>query len=278
VLATSREELLSATQSKYAVAPVNIVLKEAERRRIDRLCIVGLPCHIAGIRKMSLHGKPKNLINRIKFAIGLFCANNRSHKVTEHILQSVMGIPLNSVAQFEYRGGPDSQSRVVTFRDGTKQLIPREAILETANLMVRNRCLGCWDFSSELADVSVGDIFLPSKTVRLPHYSAIITRTEAGDSLLKGAVKDGYITASDLAESGFTHNIGLEMKKRQAARRLIERKNAGLPVTDFHYDVSQEPPPVSNTAEALSQQIKDIPEIAEWLARDLEARKKVYRV
>jgi len=267
VLATTKEEMLAATQSKYALVPNNTLLREVERRGLNKLCIVGLPCHIEGIRKMQMYGKPKKLISHIKFTIGLFCGGNKSYKATEHVIESILEIPLDSIAKYEYRGGPESQDRMMTFRDGKTEIIPREKTAKSAGIMPRDRCKGCWDFSSELADVSVGDIFLPLRLVRLPNYTSLITRTEAGEALIDGAEESGYIKTSPLVESGFSHNIGIETKKRLAARRLIKRKNEGLPVSDYHYDISHEPPPVTDVKAAILGQMKDIPEIAEWVAQ-----------
>jgi len=267
VLATTKEEVLAAAQSKYALVPNNTLLREVERRGLNKLGIVGLPCHIEGIRKMQMYGKPKKLISRIKFTIGLFCAGNRSYKATEHVIESILGIPLDSIVKYEYRGGPESQDRMITFRDGKTEIIPKEITPYAVGIMPRDRCKECWDFSSELADVSVGDIFLPQRLGRLPNYTCMITRTEAGEALIDGTEKSGYIKTFPLVESGFSYNIGIETKKRLAARRLIDRKNEGLPVSDYHYDISHEPPPVTDVKAAILGQMKDIPEIAEWVAQ-----------
>ncbi|MFC1990224.1 coenzyme F420 hydrogenase/dehydrogenase beta subunit N-terminal domain-containing protein [Chloroflexota bacterium] len=60
-LATTREEVLAAAQSKYALVPSNFLLNEVERKGLNRLGIVGLPCHIHGIRKMQMYGKPQKI-------------------------------------------------------------------------------------------------------------------------------------------------------------------------------------------------------------------------
>ena len=180
ILATTKAEVLAASQSKYALVPNNILLQEVERRNLNKVCVVGLPCHIEGIRKMQMSGKSNKLASRIKYTIGLLCAMNRSYKATEHVIKSTTNKPLNSIAKYEYRGGPESQDCVITFRDGSTEIVPKTIILETMDIIPRDRCKECWDFSSELADISVGDIFLPMPMVRLPKYTSMITRTEAG--------------------------------------------------------------------------------------------------
>jgi len=43
---------------------------------------------------MQMYGKPKKLISRIKFTIGLFCGGNISYKATEHVIESILKTPL----------------------------------------------------------------------------------------------------------------------------------------------------------------------------------------
>jgi coenzyme F420 hydrogenase subunit beta len=267
VLATTKSELLAAVQSKYALVPVNTLLKEAERKDLKKVAIVGLPCHIEGIRKMQMYGKAKNMINRISFTIGLFCGHNRSYRTTEHMIGSILKIPLDSIAKYEYRGGPESQDKVITFRDGRTKIIPREITSKPGATATWDRCKVCWDFSSELADISVGDIFLPINHIRFPKYTCIITRTKVGKTLIDGAEKSSYIRTSTLGKSGFSYNIGLETKKRMAARCIMHRKHENLPFPNYHYDVSHEPPVVNDVRSALLEQMKDIPEIVEWIDR-----------
>ncbi|MFC1874178.1 Coenzyme F420 hydrogenase/dehydrogenase, beta subunit C-terminal domain [Chloroflexota bacterium] len=266
-LVTTRDEVLAAAQSKYALVPSNILINEAEHRGLNRLAIVGLPCHIHGIRKMQMYGKPKKLISRIKFIIGLFCGTNRSYRATELSIAMGAGIPLESIAKLEYRGGPESQDRIITTRDGKTFIVPKKVVFESMAQIRRYRCEWCWDFSAELADISVGDIFLPVENIRLPKVTSVITRTESGALLIDGAKKRGYIDTTPLAESGFSFNIGLSSKKRNAARNLIKRKVDGLPAPDYHYELKHEPPVLSDVKAAVLKQMTDIPEIVEWVER-----------
>lgn len=56
------EEVLAIATSKYTISPNNVLLDEVERLGIERLGIFGLPCHIEGIRKMHMYGRPKKLL------------------------------------------------------------------------------------------------------------------------------------------------------------------------------------------------------------------------
>ena len=129
------------------------------------------------------------MISRIKFTIGLFCGGNKSYKAIDYFIESILKIPLASIARYEYRGGPESQDSVITFRDGKTEIIPGEKTDKSWGILPRDRCNACWDFSAELADVSVGDIFLPRQLARLTKYTSLISRTLYGAPLIDGAAK-----------------------------------------------------------------------------------------
>ena len=71
-IARTEKGILSGSQSKYLPVPMNVGIQEILKRD-GRYAVVGLPCHIHGIRKTEiLFPKPQN---RIAFLLGLFwCA------------------------------------------------------------------------------------------------------------------------------------------------------------------------------------------------------------
>ncbi len=107
VLARTKDELMAAAKSKYTICPNNVCLKD--RRPLERLAVVGLPCHIHGIRKIQAHPELAGLAGQISITLGLYCGSNRTHHATEHIIEEYTGVRLEEIAKFEYRGGSDSQ-------------------------------------------------------------------------------------------------------------------------------------------------------------------------
>ena len=130
----------------------------------------------------------------------------------------------------------------------------------------------CWDFSAELADVSLGDIFVPVGTSapKLPKTTAMLVRTKQGEELVNGAQKSGYMQVSSLSEIGLSGNQGLEIKKRFNAFRLEQRKKYGWPIPNYHYEVKYKQPSFEDKKALVLQQMEQIPEIMEWVRRDLQ--------
>ncbi len=78
-IARTREEILSACGSKYCPVPANTALQEVLGGN-DRIAVVGLPCHIQGLRKAEQR-IPK-LAQQIRYHISLTCSLDFSFQGT----------------------------------------------------------------------------------------------------------------------------------------------------------------------------------------------------
>ncbi len=78
----------------------------------------------------------------------------------------------------------------------------------------RKSCGVCDDFSSELADISVGGLGLDG-------WTFTIIRSEKGEELFSGAEKAGFIKTKPLEEGAFSLSLlsKLTKKKREAVAR-----------------------------------------------------------
>lgn len=238
VLAKTRKEFIQGAQSKYVICPSNMVLNSVG---VDRLAVVGLPCHIHGIRKLQACGKAKKLAQKIVFTLGIFCGSNQSYKATEHLIHEYSDVPLDKIKQFEYRGGKTSQSIRIITKNNKEIDISSETRREISHMMMKDRCRMCCDFSAELADVSLGDIFDPLQNRRVPQWNSMIVRTEKAQQVIEGARAAGAIEISALEENSFYENRGFESKKHGAVYNLGERKRYGWPVPDYHYEFTLQP-------------------------------------
>ena len=80
---------------------------------------------------------------------------------------------------------------------------------------VRPCCHSCGDFTSEFADLSVGNVGTPDG------WSTVIVRNERGDAALKAAEKAGLIDVKPLEKDDKDLNIvtKLAKKKRKDAEK-----------------------------------------------------------
>jgi coenzyme F420 hydrogenase subunit beta len=236
---TTPQEVDFAVRSVMEVVPVNDALHEAVvAKGHRRIGLVGLPCQVHSIRKLQMEGRPKTIAKSIVFTLGLFCNSTTYFIGVEHLLKEVGGISsFNDITGLDYRAGTWPGTMMVMMRDGKIHTVATKkeygSFLSAANYR-RDRCMVCIDFSAELADISIGDIFNVSFSD--PRWCATMVRTEIGQSLIKEAKKLNYIyvephNADLLAGSGY----GWEMSKHASMYRLIQRKRCGWPVPDFQY-------------------------------------------
>jgi coenzyme F420-reducing hydrogenase beta subunit len=101
-IARTREEIIESSKSKYCPVPANIALNEIlESKDGEKFAVVGLPCHIHGIRKAELINE--KLKEKIVLHLGIFCSVNRDFLATEYLLQK-FNIKKEDVAKLDYRG------------------------------------------------------------------------------------------------------------------------------------------------------------------------------
>lgn len=242
MIATTPSEVERGVRSAYVVVPVNALLREVLKRKLEKIGVVGCPCHIHAIRKMQMHNRPKRLIQRITFTIGLFCAANYYFKGTEHVIKELGDVnSMEQIVSMDYRGGNWPGSLYVTTKAGKVRCVASKDeylhFLGAASYK-RDRCLMCIDWSAESADIAAGDIFtpIPEKNRR---WTATLIRTDTGEELIETAIKKGYIIVKDFDAEALTRSgLGWEAKKHANMYRLIQRKKHGWPTPSYQYTPS----------------------------------------
>jgi coenzyme F420 hydrogenase subunit beta len=85
-IARTREEIIEASKSTYCPVPANVALKEIlNSKQEERFAVVGLPCHIHGIRKAEQINK--SLKEKIYLHIGIFCGHAPNFLGTEYLFK-----------------------------------------------------------------------------------------------------------------------------------------------------------------------------------------------
>jgi len=248
-VARSVEEILSATKSKYAIAPTNVVLNEITKTP-GKYALVGLPCQIHGFHKAA---RINPIIKeRVALTIGLFCHAAVEHDPMEMIWDDIQD-QSPDVETFISRVGKHPGTPHVRLKDQTLKPVYfpeakgyRPSSMEVINILYRlytpARCLTCYDSTSEFADIAVGDPWMapPSEDIDfLDGYSFALSRTERGERALQKARERGDIALSPLKrKNAKTSNTSMGEEKRWRAFRLIEsRSRQGLPVPDYGFKI-----------------------------------------
>lgn len=232
-VAKSKSDLISASGSKYC--PVN--LAEGIKYILEhggRYAVVGLPCHIQGIRKAeSLN---KKLRERILLRIGLFCDHSVSFKGTAFLLER-FGIKTSDVAKLIYRSRGWPGGMTIKLKNGTERFIPQRFYwyLVFKNFFINSRCTLCSDHTNELADISLGDAWGEKTGNTSRGKSIIISRSSFAEKILQELQKNSEVVLEPVNDNKILNSQlkSIAYKKRYLTARMEIMKLFGHPVPNY---------------------------------------------
>jgi len=223
-VATTTKELIECAGRKYSIAPITGGLRDAVNLYCcENVAIAGTPCNILASWRMKF-SEPTNrhIGDAIKLRIGLFCGGIFSYnKLKTEIAEKLLHIPLKDVVKFDIK----DDKFLVYPRNKPKQELALSAVTQHMNLS----CKLCPDFTSELADISVGAAGSPAGR------STVLIRTPTGSEAFDTAVKFGKFNAVELEKvSPGIEGVRQEAKaKKSMAMETLEtlrRLKQPLPV------------------------------------------------
>lgn len=178
-----------------------------------RFVLVAIPCQLEGIWQYVFTHAP-HLRERIHSTIGLLCGWQYSHHALKAIC-SFKGIDLDDVSDVSYRGGgPVGKLRLRTAE--REVAVSRRIDFGYQVAFDRSfntpRCHHCVNHSNFLADIVVGDAWLPSTVMTKTGISLLINRTEAADATVRALAATGSLDLVD---------VTVEEIKESQTRRVV---------------------------------------------------------
>lgn len=208
LIATTYDEVLKSAGSKYTPSPQLYALVDIDRYKKSNVILVGLPCHMWGVRKMQFSPHRVSdfkIADIVKLTVGLFCMEAYNYdKLLNYVHQQ--GIDPMTISRFDIKEG----RFIVHVKEKEAINIP----VRKLKMLVKKCCHHCIDYAAELADLSVGGVGCQSGT------SIVIPRSKEGEEAFKGAIKEGFIKANRISESDFavSENMKLSAFKRKRAK------------------------------------------------------------
>ena len=183
-------------------------------REFRNLIFVGTGCQTTGLSRFQ-----NNFLNKVPneffriFKIGLFCYENFPYSQFKSTIEEKCKLSLNDVEKMDI----DRGKLIIYTRKGSIFEQP----IKVFNSLVPEACKLCTNFTSEFADISVGNVGSPNG------WSTVLVRTDAGESALRKAEETGLIEVKPLDE--FKPGMSLVtrlsgMKKREAAKSSKEEE------------------------------------------------------
>ncbi|TRO44900.1 coenzyme F420 hydrogenase [Candidatus Bathyarchaeota archaeon] len=198
ILATTAEEVIRAAGTKYSCSSNVLALSEMLRQKKANVAFVGTPCQIHAIRRLQMAGL-KRLTGPLKNLVGLMCSETFTYEgLMENHIHGKLDIDLGAIKKINIKG------KMLVATDSEVTEIPLAEIKQYA----RKSCSICDDFSSELADISVGGLGLDG-------WTFTIIRTEKGEELFSSAEKAGYLRTKTLEEGAFAFKLLTKLSRRK---------------------------------------------------------------
>ena len=239
LIARTREDIISAARSKYCPVPANIALNEIlQAADGERFAVVGLPCHLHGLRKAeTLHNSLKQ---KVVLHFGLFCNHTPSLLATEYVLHKVR-VHKEEVKKLDYRGEGWPGEMKISLREREIKL-PLNDYWGSGfgSFFQPKRCTVCADMVAELSDISFGDAWIGEYSKDMNGTSLVISRSEKGEQLLKKALDKEIITLEPITRDKViwsTRQI-TKFKKTVPARFFLLRR-IGKAIPEYNMTFSK---------------------------------------
>ncbi len=179
-VATTREEVLATAGSRYTYSANPLAMKEAEKRGLKNLALVGMSCQASINGTVSARNVAKYK-RRIALTIGLLCSKSFTYDgMMVDKIQTQLGIPLTDVSKVNVKG------KFIVWRKSTGEQV--DIPLKECHPYTREGCKLCPDFTAEHADISTGGLG------QSDGWTLTIVRTERGAEWLQGLVDAGRVT------------------------------------------------------------------------------------
>lgn len=167
-----------------------------------RLAIVAIPCELEGLWSWVRAFQPE-LRERVVLSIGLLCGWQYSHH-SINAMGEYLGYDPADIADISYRGGGPVGKLTVTTRDGEQYTASRRVDFGYQVAFDRHfnttRCHVCVNHGNFLADIVVGDAWLPSTVFTKSGISLVVCRSGFAESVLAGLVERGACVSLQVSE------------------------------------------------------------------------------
>jgi len=208
VVAKSSQEIINAAGTKYTVSPTLLGVKEAVKDQgLKRVAVVGTPCQIRGLSRITQDKyRNKKFTDAVALKVGLFCMETFSYDDLVQYLKDE-GVDPGRVTKFEIKSG--------RFYALAGEETLHRVKLGKVKKLIRPCCHVCEDFTSEYADVSVGNVGSPDG------WSTVIVRTERGEKAFNAAMNSGLLEAQpiegfDMGET-LVHRLAKMKKEKEGS-------------------------------------------------------------
>lgn len=222
-----KEDLAAASKTKYYPVTMADTLKELKNMD-GKVAVVGIGCFIKAVRLLQ-HYNPE-LREKIVFTIGIICGGLKSKFFGEY-LAAMAGVQNNEFTKPQFRI-KDFESTAGDYsfgcidNQGDKRQVKMRTVGDMwgSGMFKCNACDYCDDVTTELADVSLGDAWLPPYSRDGKGTNVVVTRSALAEQLINEGISSAKLAVQPLGFDAFlTSQQGSYNHRHKALKYRIKQ-------------------------------------------------------
>lgn len=191
---TTTKGILNGTGSKYNQIAVNKILKELNDSKYEKICYVGLPCHIRGLNKyLKIH---KKLEKKIVLKFSLVCGQVLTKAAISKQLR-LLSFKESEIIKYSFRGNGWPGKQIIASKEKEKQINHTSKLamggIFSSPLCAVNACTYCEDHYSVESDISFCDTWHSSEKGKCGGLTSAICWSERGRCFVEKISKEGNV-------------------------------------------------------------------------------------
>ena len=227
------QEVLDGATSAYYPVSLDAVFATLTHDDVPT-AVVGVPCFIKALRLLAR--RDERIRRNVRFTIGLFCGGLRSARYAEMIGWQ-LGVGPNRLSAINFREKyadrpANHKGNRVHTPDGDSRLASSKELFGTdygMGFFKPIACDYCDDVTAELADVSVGDAWLPTHVGEARGASVVVVRSDTVRELLAKHAASGRLDLDPVSADtvATSQASGLRHRREGTAYRCSKQASAG---------------------------------------------------
>lgn len=235
-LIRTSEELLGSSKTRYF--PVTMAEALTQLKTFDgKVAVVGIGCFLKAVRLLQQYNP--ELKEKIIFTVGIICGGLKS-KFFGEFLAAKAGVENNKFHRPEFRiknysSTAGDYSYGCTDSQGQKKQVRMMTVGDMwgTGMFKNNACDFCDDVTTELADISLGDAWIPPYTADGKGTSVIVTRSALAEKLIGEGIRSNQLKVEELPFDLFLASQQGSFNHRHKALkyriRIAEQQGAVIP-------------------------------------------------
>lgn len=234
-LITDPKDVRNGSKTKYYPVTYSNILKEIKAFQ-GKVAISGVGCFIKGIRLLQFYDP--SFKEKIAFTIGIICGGVKSAFFSDYLAQKAGANGGYKHPEFRVKSNNgnalDYSYSCIDAESNEVNLLRMRTVGDMwgTGFFKANACDFCDDVTTELADVSLGDAWLPEYQKEDNGHNVIVTRSKIAEDIIREGAQNGDLAISELAFGRFLRSQrGSFNHRHKGLKYRVDRaKRGGLMV------------------------------------------------